>query len=134
MKLWFVDDKPDNHKTWLNSFTDGIRASCELRTFNSVDQLFVAFSNQPRPDILFLDFFLGNRLGVEVIRWFDGQPTRPVLIAHSSMEEANIGMVAGGTDFYLEKVKNRPYTESIRQVFSTPEAIEYVIQHRRMPR
>lgn len=135
MKLWFVDDKRDNHETWANSFSQSVKASCELRCFCSVAELFEEFASGNLPDILFLDFFIGESLGVEVIRWFDGRKFRPVLIAHSSMEQANAGMVHEGADFSLEKVKNRPYTESVRAVFRTIEDVRGILVNRaiRMP-
>ena len=88
-KLWFVDDKLDNQETWTNSFPERIKASCELRSFSSVAELFVEFDKGNFPDILFLDFFIGERLGIEVIKWFENKETWPVLVAHSSMKEAN---------------------------------------------
>jgi DNA-binding LytR/AlgR family response regulator len=130
MKLWFVDDKPANHATWLGSFPDDIQRSCELRSFLSLDELFAVLAGGVLPDILFLDFFVGERLGTEVIRWFDDRALRPVLIAHSSMEQANAGMVTAGADFSLEKIKNRPFTESIRQVFRNLEDVAFTVETR----
>jgi hypothetical protein len=130
MKLWFVDDKRDNHDTWSNSFPEPIKASCELRSFFSVSELTDEFENGNVPHILFLDFFIGESLGIEVIRWFENKAVRPVLIAHSSMKEASIGMVSEGADFYLEKIKNRPHTESIRATFQSIDDIRYIVENR----
>ncbi len=132
MKLWFVDDKRGNHETWSNSFPEEIKAACELRSFFTVSELFDEFSSGNVPDILFLDFFIGERLGIEVIKWFDSQVFRPVLIAHSSMKEANVGMVREGADFYLEKIKERPHTDSIGKAFKTFEDIIYTVKNRRV--
>jgi CheY-like chemotaxis protein len=126
MKLWFVDDKRDDHETWANSFPEAIKASCELRSFSSVSELTDEFTDGDFPDILFLDFFIGEVLGIEVIRWFENKAVRPVLIAHSSMREASVGMVREGADFYLEKIKNRPYAESIRTAFQTIDDVTYI--------
>jgi len=130
MKLWFVDDKRDNHKTWSNSFPEAIVASCELRSFFTVSEIVDEFVNGNVPDILFLDFFIGERLGTEVVKWFENQAVRPVLIAHSSMKEANFGMVREGADFGLEKLKNKPHTESIRTAFRTIDDLAYIVQNR----
>ena len=130
MKLWFVDDKRDNHETWSNSFPEPIKASCELRSFFSVSELTDEFSVGELPDILFLDFFIGEVLGIEVIRCFENKAVRPVLIAHSSMKEASVGMVREGADFYLEKIKNRPHTKSIRNAFQTIDDVRYIVQNR----
>jgi len=130
MKLWFVDDKRDNHETWSNSFPEPLIASCELRFFLSVPELIDEFENGNVPDILFLDFFIGEGLGIEVIKWFENKLVRPVLIAHSSMKEANVGMVCEGADFYLDKIKNKPVTESIRTAFQTMDDVTYIVQNR----
>ena len=130
MKLWFVDDKPDNHDTWTNSFAEQLVASCELRSFFSVPELIGELENGNAPDILFIDFFIGEFLGIEVIKWFENKPVRPVLIAHSSLKEANVGMVREGADFYLEKIKSKSDTESIKTAFQTINDLMYTVQSR----
>ena len=130
MKLWFVDDKRENHETWSNSFPEPVKQACELRSFYSVATLIDELDSGSFPDILFLDFFIGERLGVEVIRWFESKDCRPVLIAHSSMNEANEGMVTEGADFSLEKIKNRTHTDSIMRVFKDIEDIVYTVKNR----
>jgi CheY-like chemotaxis protein len=132
MKLWFVDDKPKNHETWVGSFSEEIKASCELRSFMTIDELLAEFSRGIFPDLLFLDFFVGERLGTEVIKWFDNESVRPVLIAHSSMEQANSGMVAMGADFHLEKIKEVPFTISIRDAFKRLDDVAYTLKNRRV--
>lgn len=132
MKLWFVDDKLKNHETWANSFSEEIKASCELRSFLTIDDLFAEFSAGIFPDLLFVDFFVGERLGTEVIKWFASCDVRPVLIAHSSMEQANAGMVAAGADFHLEKIKEMPFTNSIREVFKSLDDVVKVLESRRV--
>jgi len=130
MKIWFVDDKRDNHDTWSNSFPEAIRASCELRSFLSVSALIDELASGNLPDILFLDFFIGEVLGIEVVKWVENKAVRPVLIAHSSMKAASVGMVREGADFYLEKIKNKPHTESIRKAFRTIDDVDYIVQNR----
>jgi CheY-like chemotaxis protein len=130
MKLWFVDDKQENHETWSNSFPGRLKGSCELQSFFSVSDLIDEFAIGNLPDILFLDFFIGDGLGIDIIRWFEGRETRPVLIAHSSMEEANLGMVREGADFYLEKLKNRPHTDSIRNAIRSIDDLIFIVTNR----
>ena len=133
-QIWFVDDKHANHDTWRRSFPAALAASCELRSFFSVGQIIIEFEKANIPDILFIDFFIDGRLGTEVIKWFTGKPIRPVLIAHSSMNEANQGMVREGADFYLEKIKNVPQTESIQAAFQTADDVASIIQTRTITR
>jgi len=132
MQLWFVDDNPRNHETWVSSFSEEIKGSCELRSFLTIDELFAELSSGILPDLLFVDFFVGERLGTEVIKWFAGRNSRPVLIAHSSMEQANTGMVAAGADFHLQNVKGAPFTASIRDSFPTLVDVVYASENRRV--
>ena len=134
MKLWFVDDKQSNHDTWLSSFPDCIKDACELRSFSSVSEAIDEFANGNIPDILFLDFFIGESLGIHVIKWFGDQNVRPVLIAHSSMEEANLGMIREGADFHMVKIKNRLHTDAIRNVFKSMDDVWYIVKHRQLPK
>ena len=129
MKLWFVDDKQENHNIWARSFTDPIKTVCLLRSFYSVDSIVTAFEKGDVPDILFVDFFVGQRYGIDVIRWFDKKQSRPVLIAHSSLQQANDAMVENGADFALAKIKGVHQTESIVRVFKTIDDIEYTLKH-----
>lgn len=133
MKLWFVDDKQDNHETWFNSFPDTIIEACELRSFLSVSEAMDEFARGNVPDILFLDFFIRDALGIRIIEWFRNQDNRPVLIAHSSMEEANLGIIREGADFHMEKLKNRPHTNSIRSAFRSIEDVGYIVKNRDLP-
>ncbi len=130
MQLWFVDDKLENHTTWANSFSQDITESCELLTFLSVAEVIDELDSGNIPDILFLDFFIGRRIGVDLIRRFRNEEVRPVLIAHSSMQAANEGMVAAGADFALEKIKYKPHTASIRNAFRNVEDVAWIVKHR----
>jgi CheY-like chemotaxis protein len=132
MRLWFVDDKPRNHEMWVSSFSEEIKSACELRSFFTIDELFSEFSSGMLPDLLFIDFFVGERLGTEVIEWFADRDLRPVLIAHSSMEQANTGMVEAGADFHLEKIKEMPFTASIRDSFKSLDDVVYTLENRRV--
>ena len=129
MKLWFADDKQENHNIWARSFTDPIKTVCLLRSFYSVDSIVTAFEKGDVPDILFVDFFVGQRYGIDVIRWFDKKQSRPVLIAHSSLQQANDAMVENGADFALAKIKVVHQTESIVRVFKTSDDIAYTLKH-----
>ena len=83
MKLWFVDDKRDNHETWTNSFAEPLVASCEFRSFFSIPELIDELENGNAPDILFIDFFIGEFLGIEVIKWFENTDGLIANLLHS---------------------------------------------------
>ena len=111
MKLWFVDDHPENLRTWANSFPQSVREACEFETFSTLDELLERLTSGDLPDVLFLDFYLGERRGVEIVHWFAGREARPVLIAHSSMTSAN---------------------HSVRSAFSSMGRVEHIVKHRNL--
>ena len=66
MHVWFVDDRPENRATWLESFPPDVREACTLRVFDSVPAIFAALEEGDWPDVVFVDFFLGGHYGIEV--------------------------------------------------------------------
>ena len=114
MQIWFVDDRLENHDTWLASFPDDVQAACTLRTFESVPALFQVLDAGERPDVLFVDFFLRGHTGEEVLdRVLHDGGAVPLLIAHSSLDRANVAMVHLGAHLALAKHKGRRRTQSI---------------------
>jgi CheY-like chemotaxis protein len=130
MKLWFVDDHPENLRTWANSFPLSVREACEFETFSTLDELLDRLTSGDLPDILFLDFYLGKRRGVEIVHWFAGRQARPVLIAHSSMTSANHRMVSEGADFYLDKKTAGGRNEAVWRAFPNMDRVTYIVEHR----
>lgn len=109
LKIWFVDDLPENRLAWLACFSPELRARHSFAMFATVEELFAAFESG-MPDILFIDYFIGPRYGHEVLTYFDGRAgVSPVLIAHSSDARANRGMLKIGADLSLAKVKGAAY-------------------------
>jgi hypothetical protein len=122
MNVWFVDDRAENRVTWLASFPASVHETCVLRVFPGVPDLFGALRNGDRPDVLFVDFFLDGHYGSDVIeRLIAGEGPVPLLIAHSSMAEANVGMVRAGAHLSMEKTKGVPKTLSIEAAIKGPE-------------
>ena len=90
MHVWFVDDRAENRETWLASFPPSVCMACALRVFKSVPEFLAALDTGDWPDVVFVDFFIDGRYGIEVIeRLKQGVLPDPVLVAHSSMPEAN---------------------------------------------
>ena len=109
-RIWFLDDKQDDRDAWVKGFGAEIRAHCELKSFDNWPDLRYEFENKTYPDVLFLDFFIGDHYGHEIIEWIDvhcPNDQRPVIVAHSSMEAANIGMCEKGANCRLEKWQNQ---------------------------
>jgi len=134
IQIWFVDDREDNLQTWRDSFPEAVKKECCLRCFSSIGSVEQALSEGFNPDILFLDFFVGDRYGFELVRQFPpDMPKRPVLIAHSSMELANTGLVNNGADFAMEKIKEVPVTDSIVSRIQSMEDIQFILTHKKLP-
>lgn len=128
LSVWFVDDLPENCQTWLNSFPEDLRYSHDFQTFASLELLFDAFE-QKIPDILFLDFFIAERHGHEIVDLFAVQALRPLLIAHSSSARANQALVEMGADLCLEKQKGVYKTPAIvAQIQSEADLLALLLQ------
>jgi len=66
-----------------------------------------------------------------VIDYFKGrEDVSPVLIAHSSMDQANDAMVRGGAHLELAKAKDVEFTESIRARFRSTEDLRKLFDYR----
>lgn len=114
LKIWFVDDMASNRQMWLNSFSDDIKSKHEFTTFDSVDAVLKA-GQENCPDVLFIDYYLGERRGTEVIEFWLKQPQRPVLVAHSSMLNANQHMLALGADLMISKNPGQDSNSAIQR-------------------
>ena len=126
LKIWFVDDMKSNQEMWLNSFSPALRKNHAFRTFSTLAQLFAA-AQKELPDILFIDYYIGEDFGHEVVSFFLETQPRPFLVAHSSAFAANQAMVRQGADLMLEKKPGKPVTESIvRAVTSEADLYRWV--------
>lgn len=134
MNLWLVDDHRENREAWLASFPPSVRSVCRMRTFESVPALFAALDDGERPDVLFVDYFLGPNDGMEVIERLLREPgPPPLLIAHSSVPRMNEGMVRGGAHLSLAKVRGEPRTRSIVEAIRSVEDLrDLVARHVRV--
>lgn len=121
LRVWFVDDLESNRKMWRNSFPLEVLKRHALRTFPSVKALFDAAESEPLPHILFIDYYIGDDFGHEVVEYFLKTDPRPFLVAHSSAFAANQAMVQQGANMMLEKKPGKPFTASIRQHIRSEE-------------
>ena len=128
MKVWFVDDRADNRATWLASFPAAVRRACELSTFATVPELFAALDAGERPDVVFIDFFVGGHTGDEVVeRFVRAAEVPPLLVAHSSVDRVNDGMVRAGAHLKMEKVRGASRTRSIVQEIRDVDDLQRLI-------
>ena len=128
MNVWFVDDKAENRATWLASFPADVREACTFRDFASVPEFVAALETGDRPEVMFVDFFIHDHHGLEVIeRLTAGDLPVPLLIAHSSMVEANNGMLRAGAHLALEKVRGVARTRSIVESIGSLEDLRRLV-------
>src|SRR3954471_21955731 len=115
-QLWVLDDNAANLAMIERSLPDLVRSTITVRAFDDAKAFLSAFEQscrspqEPRPDFVLLDFFLGYTYGSEVLdrmrRTCEGAgAVPPVIIAHSSMPETSSFMVERGADFALPKEK-----------------------------
>ena len=134
-KIWFIDDREDNRQAWLNGFPEEIRQNCELRVFAGWKDLKKALDENYIPDILFIDFFLGDIYGGEVVEWIKNNvenSSKIVLIAHSSMESANKHLVNMGVDCSLAKNKGIMVSDTIAQQFKSLVDVEFLVKNKKL--
>lgn len=78
----------------------------ELAAFSSLPELTTAVGNGFAPDVMFVDFFIDGDYGTDVITFLRKHfGDKVFIIAHSSMDQANSGMVERGADVGLSKIK-----------------------------
>lgn len=129
LKIWFVDDMENNRQSWLRSFPQQIHSFHELKTFDTVEKLFSDFEKGQYPDILFIDYYIGHRRGHEVVDYFQNKSDRPLLIAHSSMLDANKVMLSRGADLYFEKKPGSHQTHSIIEQIQSEEDLFSLLEY-----
>ncbi|NEP59808.1 MAG: response regulator [Symploca sp. SIO2G7] len=134
MKVWFVDDLLENRNTWLNSFPERVVLENQFESFASVSGLLERCSSGDSPDILFVDFFIDGSYGIDVIKFFQKSNRQsPLIIAHSSMDEANDAMLRAGANLKMAKVKGAAVTSSIARDIQDSEALRRLLEFREQP-
>ena len=133
-KIWFIDDIEENCRTWRNSFSEDIVSECQLDTFNTFPELKSYLTLGNRPQILFVDYYIGDSYGTEVIQYVNTclKPEEiPVLIAHSSAMDINKNLSNKGlVDFFLRKKKEYGINPEVKQCFGSMLDVRFVIENR----
>ena len=128
INIWLIDDSRINRLSWQRSFPKDIAEEHTLRTFALVPELLAALESGPWPDILFVDFFLDGDYGTTILEYFAEHPDEPpFLIAYSSMDRANDGMLQAGAHLKMRKKSVSAIQPSIRERFKTVRDIETLI-------
>ena len=120
MQICFIDDREENREGWLKGFGPEVSNECDLRAFASAVDWYRWLNDGNQPDVVFLDFFIGVAIGSELIEDLRSRFGNDVfIVAHSSMTEANAGMVEAGADAMLPKVRLAVPSPTIREAFSS---------------
>lgn len=132
MKIAFIDDRAENQAAWLASMQMICGGNAELLTLGSISELSQVLTESYRPDVVFVDFFIGGNYGTEAISLLRQQCGNKVaIIAHSSMDAANAGMMepvdmpsdsvsrVDGADAMLPKMKGEHPSPTLLERFST---------------
>lgn len=110
MLLWLIDDTYHHHE--VTAATVALMPEVHFRGFMSGEAGIVAFtdaiSRSEAPDVVLMDFFLGDDRGDEVTRRLRTieRTTRCVIIGYSSVSTASQVIVQAGADVILPKRSN----------------------------
>ena len=139
--IWVIDDNPENIAMIERSFPPPIQTSHALQSFLQARaalahfDLLMTTAPERLPDFILLDYFLDRMYGHEVLdhlleRYRTSGLPRAIIIAHSSLAQANALLVERGADCALEKIKGQAQSQAVAFAFRTPEAIRWFKQHR----
>lgn len=126
--LWVVDDLEANHALVRRSMPAGFEAVCELVSHSSAEDALlhveVGLDADPErlPDVIFMDFFLGDAYGNEVTkeirkRFQAHKLAGPFIVGHSSAPPASLEIVKCGGDVAIEKDRHAAVSPGIQKLF-----------------
>ncbi|RME02788.1 MAG: response regulator [Planctomycetota bacterium] len=134
IKIWFIDDFEGNLRAWKRGFPPKIAQSCELRTFLRWNTLKNELERNRLPDILFLDYFLAETYGSDILHWMQQNLRElPVIVAHSSVPQANQKMLALGAHCALKKYRGEEISSPIQEHFHDLEDIKFLLKYKKIP-
>lgn len=128
--LWLVDDSPHHHA--VAAATVARVSGVRLAGFLTAHDAIAAFAKAARakaatavPDVVLMDFFLGDGHGDQVTRRFrqlEPRAKRPVIIGYSSVRSGSEAIVAAGGDLVLRKTGDTEH--------GNPELLEWLEETR----
>lgn len=103
LRLWLIDDGLDWHA--VTRQTVATLARVELRCFASGNEALAALQHGPAPEVVLMDFFLGDERGDVLTRtWRRAEgASRALIIGHSTSPICSRMIVAAGGDLVLRK-------------------------------
>ena len=137
-EVWVVDTKAANFEIVLNSVPNS--AHLLLRHIPTAEEFLnqlkvrVADFEKVVPQVIFIDFFLGevfaNDIIPQVVDMFESMPERrPYVVAFSSMPNANTAMLNIGADWDILKIKDADKIKEIEDLIGTKDTIAKQLGH-----
>lgn len=133
--VWVVDDLDANHALVRRSLPPGFEAVCELVAIFSAEEALLhidvalsALEEELLPDVIFMDFFLGDSYGNEVTKairriFATKRLQGPYIVGHSSSPPASLEIVRAGGDVAIEKDRHASVSPGVRKLFPDVEAL-----------
>jgi len=132
--VWVIDDVDANHALVRRSLPEGFESVCELVSHSSAEEALlhveIGLDADPErlPDVIFMDFFLGDAYGNDVTKKIrDAFAARalagPFIVGHSSSPPASYEIVRAGGDVAIEKDRHAPFSAGVRSIFPDLEAL-----------
>jgi CheY-like chemotaxis protein len=126
--VWVVDDLPAIQALVKRSLPAGFEAVCELVALGSGGEallhveLGLDADVERLPDVIFMDFFLGDGYGNEVTQKIRSafkarSLAGPYIVGHSSSPPASLEIVRAGGDVAIEKDRHAPFSAGVRKIF-----------------
>ncbi len=142
--VWIVDDVAAVHALVRRSLPTGFEEVCDLVSHvcggDALLDLEIGLDADPErlPDVIFMDFFLGDTYGNEVTKkvreLFAAKGLRgPYIVGHSSSPPASLEIVRAGGDVAIEKDRSVPLSAGVQKIFATLEALRSYSGRARRP-
>jgi CheY-like chemotaxis protein len=142
--VWVVDDAAGNHALVRRSLPAGFEAICDVVEHWSGEEALlhveIGFAGDPErlPDVIFMDFFLGDTYGNEVTKKIRAEFAAkklagPFIVGHSSSPPASLEIVKCGGDVAIEKDRHAPFSPGVKSLFPDLDALKSYAGRARKP-
>lgn len=129
-----IDDVSSNHELVRRSLPRGHEDACDLSGYLSAKEALEALATlladgtDALPDVIFMDFFLGDGHGDEVTRamreaFAAAGLAGPFIVGHSSASGASRQIVKAGGDVAIAKDKRAGVSPGVRELFPNAAAL-----------
>jgi CheY-like chemotaxis protein len=132
--VWVVDDVEANHDLVRRSLPHGHEDACDLTGYLTAREaldalaLLLADRSEHLPDVIFMDFFLGDGQGDDVTRavreaFAAAKLAGPFIVGHSSASGGSREIVKAGGDVAITKDKASGVSPGVQELFPDAKAL-----------